>query len=117
MHCWSPPTPPTRKVSLIKDRTDVKALCDACGRSFGAKKCSKCHAAAYCSISCQREAWSNHKGPCKRIGELNAELRAAIREMIGPGSTEEEFLQSSQVKEGKFRWYHIRGYHKDGVYY
>ena len=79
MHCWSPPTPPTRKVSLIKDRTDVKALCDACGRSFGAKKCSKCHAAAYCSISCQREAWSNHKGPCKRIGELNAELRAAIR--------------------------------------
>ena len=25
------------------------------------------------------EAWSNHKGPCKRIGELNAELRIAIR--------------------------------------
>jgi uncharacterized CHY-type Zn-finger protein len=42
-------------------------LCDACKKTLPytrMKKCSRCRKAVYCSVECQRSAWSTHKVTC-----------------------------------------------------
>ena len=107
----SPPTPPERKISLIisKTKTDPKDQCDRCHCQFGEKQCASCHAVSYCSRKCQTEAWKTHKAACKQIKALNAELAETVSVMLA-GTTEEEFMQSPSVREGRFRWYDTARY-------
>jgi len=43
---------------------DVVILCDTCDERPGVKFCSRCKAANYCGIDCQRKAWKQHKKVC-----------------------------------------------------
>lgn len=50
--------------------------CDECGKaSSETKRCSVCKTARYCSVACQRSAWSAHKKVCKpHVYTTNARL-------------------------------------------
>ncbi|OBZ71594.1 hypothetical protein A0H81_08449 [Grifola frondosa] len=46
--------------------------CDSCAKSdLPLKRCSKCHAAQYCSTSCQRTHWPTHKRTCQPFTPSN----------------------------------------------
>lgn len=53
--------------------------CDHCGKAGGAelklRVCSACKEVRYCSTSCQKAAWPQHKAACKRRRELNRRMR------------------------------------------
>ncbi|KAF8964579.1 ankyrin repeat-containing domain protein [Flammula alnicola] len=50
----------------------VEKRCDYCGRMDAPlKNCSKCHVARYCSVECQRKAWSEHKKTCQSFSTSN----------------------------------------------
>lgn len=41
-------------------------ICAGCGqRAVGLRACSRCRAAYYCSVACQRRAWPQHKRVCR----------------------------------------------------
>ncbi|KAI9013711.1 hypothetical protein DFJ74DRAFT_295981 [Hyaloraphidium curvatum] len=80
------------KVSLrtmAMDRTD---RCDGCGsvRKGGElRKCGGCGTARYCGTECQRAAWAEHKGVCRRAS-TRTESRPVllrIRRCLGGSST------------------------------
>ncbi len=48
-----------------KQTKQQKESCYNCGASEGDKICSRCKKACYCSVSCQREHWKEHKNSCK----------------------------------------------------
>ena len=41
----------------------IISICDRCG-AVADSKCGRCHVVAYCSVACQRAAWSLHKPSC-----------------------------------------------------
>ena len=44
------------------------AKCAGCGgQTLAVKRCSACHAAAYCSTACQHSHWREHKAECWRL--------------------------------------------------
>jgi hypothetical protein len=45
---------------------DVAFLCEVCDNAPG-KRCTRCKRAYYCSTSCQRSAWNEHRKICVRI--------------------------------------------------
>ena len=47
-------------------RASVSTTCDACHKTNCARlrKCTRCEAARYCSVACQRAAWPAHKHKC-----------------------------------------------------
>lgn len=50
--------------------------CHCCNEMFvGLRKCSACKVAAYCSDSCQREHWAEHKAEFRRLGAAAAAQR------------------------------------------
>lgn len=57
----------TRKFMMMN--TIRKDVCDACRKSFvgGIMKCSVCKNARYCTASCQRAHWPEHKKTCAKF--------------------------------------------------
>jgi len=57
-----------------KERREKKAKkvqCDTCQQKLPytqMKKCSRCRQATYCSVECQRKAWTEHKAHCVKRG-------------------------------------------------
>ncbi|GLB45723.1 putative ankyrin repeats [Lyophyllum shimeji] len=50
----------------------VEKRCDGCGKTdTPLKNCSSCHVARYCSVDCQRKAWSEHKKTCQPFSTPN----------------------------------------------
>lgn len=45
-------------------RDQLQLLCAACGVQDSKSKCGKCQREPYCSVDCQRAAWSKHKLVC-----------------------------------------------------
>jgi len=54
------------KAELVEIEAVLKPArrCDVCS-SLGAKQCARCKCTFYCSPSCQKSAWKNHKKACK----------------------------------------------------
>eukprot|EP00878_Enallax_costatus_P010420 GHUV01010877.1.p1 GENE.GHUV01010877.1~~GHUV01010877.1.p1 ORF type:complete len:291 (+),score=87.41 GHUV01010877.1:788-1660(+) len=46
----------------ITERTE----CENCGATEGLLRCSRCHAAWFCSLKCHKAYWPFHKSSCKR---------------------------------------------------
>ncbi|KAI9821499.1 MAG: hypothetical protein M1832_003347 [Thelocarpon impressellum] len=59
---------PTRTTgsAITEGQGDLKR-CGSCGASSKElKECSRCYRASYCDAKCQRAAWKDHKGVCKK---------------------------------------------------
>ena len=112
MASLSKPDPPTRTIALKREKVKMDALCDAGCQNFGRLKCNNCFATCYCSAECQKKSWKKHKPLCKKIKDLNEELKKTERCLLLPFTSDrgertvEKFLQSSSVREGTFfRWF------------
>uniref|UniRef100_A0A7M5TV88 MYND-type domain-containing protein n=1 Tax=Clytia hemisphaerica TaxID=252671 RepID=A0A7M5TV88_9CNID len=53
---------------------DEKICFDCSSSKQEMLKCSRCHAAWYCDAKCQKKDFKSHKGLCKEIGNLLAEI-------------------------------------------
>jgi len=42
----------------------LAAACTGCGAAGARRRCSRCMTVFYCSSTCQRSHWPNHKAPC-----------------------------------------------------
>ncbi|XP_062379810.1 histone-lysine N-methyltransferase SMYD3 [Sardina pilchardus] len=55
-----------------------KHLATACHNCFtraeSLLRCSRCKTARYCNATCQKEAWSKHKGECRRLKNLHPRI-------------------------------------------
>eukprot|EP00753_Platysulcus_tardus_P020726 PLAT8366.1.p1 GENE.PLAT8366.1~~PLAT8366.1.p1 ORF type:complete len:169 (+),score=22.67 PLAT8366.1:31-537(+) len=52
--------------------------CYSCGsRGPGLLKCGRCHAAYFCGVECQREAWGRHQSECNSSPHAVRERRLA----------------------------------------
>lgn len=47
---------------------DVDVPCTICGSS-DARRCARCHSAAYCSLECQQTDWRTHRLLCRKFSE------------------------------------------------
>jgi len=56
-------TPKQEDTSKPKEEKVGEKKCWVCGKP-NSMKCSKCKAAAYCSVECQRTDWPSHKTKC-----------------------------------------------------
>ena len=50
----------------VEGNTLIVTSCRRCGMGAN-KRCGGCKTAHYCSVECQREDWSEHRVPCKKI--------------------------------------------------
>jgi hypothetical protein len=58
---------PVEDVPLPAEKV-VVVVCRACGTKEGKfRKCSRCKAAHYCSVACQKYDWQFHKRTCKQF--------------------------------------------------
>ena len=91
-----------------KDRKEAEAsACDYCQSSTcdhcesqnhkPLKRCGACRLAFYCSISCQKQAWVQHKSICARIKTL--QRRSEILEQAERHLSEELRRKESQIKD------------------
>ncbi|KAL7551921.1 hypothetical protein ACHAWF_015127 [Thalassiosira exigua] len=74
--------------AFAKSSGKAKAKVSAAAKNLGAAKstitlqtCNRCKSVAYCSRECQRKDYGNHKGACRKIGELrslNAQANAKV---------------------------------------
>ena len=55
----------SRKMTIHMKQTVIKKECDVCAASTNLKKCSGCGVAYYCSTTCQKNGWKNHKTLCR----------------------------------------------------
>lgn len=60
-------TRPSPNASAPRNAAQVGAVCLSCGQPGKPRllSCSKCKTAKYCSASCQRNDWKDHKATCK----------------------------------------------------
>lgn len=59
-----------RKITRKKYRRQSNSvmLCDTCGKEFKKlKSCGRCKLVYYCSVSCQRADWPDHKTQCSLL--------------------------------------------------
>ncbi|TEA18403.1 Deformed epidermal autoregulatory factor 1-like protein [Colletotrichum sidae] len=58
--------------NMIKQANEAKERCTNCGRAGGTlKKCSQCHIAKYCSLTCQKKDWRKHRSECEESAYLS----------------------------------------------
>jgi len=50
-------------------------LCSVCTQP-GLLRCSRCLGVLYCGVDCQKQAWKEHKEPCKKATELKKKYEA-----------------------------------------
>jgi hypothetical protein len=46
-------------------RTELQIICAKCNDKDGTNRCSRCRYQRYCSTTCQRADWADHKNKCK----------------------------------------------------
>ena len=61
---------------IVRDPTAAMSQpsCACCGSAPAAFQCSQCKSAKYCSTTCQREGWKEHKVLCNSIHQLSESL-------------------------------------------
>jgi len=69
--------------------------CDYCNRDHADLKCSRCKCVYYCSQTCQKKDWKEHKKPCDCSTEESVHYRAKEHKMVAylntlAGATERE---------------------------
>ncbi|KAG6817208.1 hypothetical protein H0H87_011566 [Tephrocybe sp. NHM501043] len=70
--------------------------CDCCSATDKPlKNCSKCHVVRYCSVECQRKAWSTHKKTCQPFTTGNT---ATVKPYYSHGGN----IMPTQVLQNKF---------------
>ncbi|KAG5265408.1 hypothetical protein AALO_G00242120 [Alosa alosa] len=47
---------------------------DPCYRAESLLRCSRCKIARYCNAACQKQAWPEHKGECRRLKSLHPRI-------------------------------------------
>ena len=55
---------------------DEKKCFDCSSTKQEMLKCSRCHAAWYCDVKCQKQDFKSHKRLCKEIGDLLTEVNS-----------------------------------------
>ena len=64
------------------DAVPKVASCALCGQADAKKRCARCNT-AYCSVTCQREAWKSHKKACGESPDMpTGQVCAAYVEMM-----------------------------------
>lgn len=57
----------------------LDARCTHCFELGQPRACTRCHAAYYCNVTCQRAAWASvHKYECKALQRIAPEKRASL---------------------------------------
>ena len=63
-------------------------VCTGCGAAGdGLKKCSGCKEAVYCSATCQKKHWAEHKAACKRAQAAAAAAVTAATATVNSNTT------------------------------
>ena len=63
-------------------------VCVQCG-AVPLSQCSRCKAAYYCGVECQRKHWKSHKDVCKEI-RVRAEAKKEADEAAGKALLREQ---------------------------
>ena len=54
----------------------VSRKCSACQKDdVPMSRCKRCHAGSYCSRTCQKKCWSDHKSLCDNIVKLESQIK------------------------------------------
>lgn len=52
--------------------SEKRPRCATCATRENLKQCSGCLLVSYCSLTCQKQDWPNHKVPCQKQSEIKA---------------------------------------------
>ena len=78
-------------------------MCDECGNVGKIKTCGGCRCAVYCSETCQKKAWPNHKAKCAEIATFPCDKVCDKWKTLNPASVKEYAalrMMMSKVADG-----------------
>jgi len=78
------------------DTVIKSVLCRHC-KADAVGRCSRCFAAAYCGIACQRADWRNHKQRCRMLGVVAGRIASGAFPETVPGCESVRFLGPCEV--------------------
>lgn len=61
----------------VTEKKVSNRACDLCGKTEAENRCAQCKQVWYCSRSCQRSAWKEHKLECKKAVAAESTQKAA----------------------------------------
>ncbi|TEB25434.1 hypothetical protein FA13DRAFT_1738376 [Coprinellus micaceus] len=76
---WADNNPDAKQVILKNCSNEVQGCRTREGEVAQFKRCSACRLVSYCSVSCQKAHWSQHKAACKEHQALKASAKAFAR--------------------------------------
>ena len=97
-----------RAAKIARNGGPLYEWCDSCAAypppENKLRKCSRCKAAMYCNVDCQKAHWPQHKGPCKagtvEPGELPSQVayNAALSEVKKQVTSDERYFAALVIR-------------------